>query len=80
MAGFGVGGQCFLQVIGQTEIIHDQAAGLVLVDTVDPGNGLHETVPLHGFVDVHGVQRRDIEAGQPHITDDDDLEWVIWDP
>ena len=77
MTGFGVGRQRFLQVIGQTEIIHDQAAGLVFVDTVDARNGLHQTMPLHGFVNVHGVQRRDIETRQPHIADDDDLERVV---
>ena len=32
---------------------------------------------LHRFVNVHGVQRRDIKARQPHVTDNGNLEWVI---
>ena len=43
-------------MIGKTEIIDDQTAGLVFEHTVDTGNGLHQTVPLHGLVNVHGMK------------------------
>ena len=63
-------------MVSQAEIIHDQATGLVAIDAVDARNGLHEAVALHGLVDVHGVKRRHIETGQPHITHDGNLEGV----
>ena len=77
MTRFSVGRQRFLHVIGEAEIIHDQAAWLIFVHTVDAGNCAHETMPLHGFANVHRVQRRDIETRQLRAADDDNLEWVI---
>src|SRR5574341_1522432 len=62
----------------QSKIIHNQAAGFITIYAVDARNGLHESVPLHGFVNVHCVQSRDIKAGEPHITDDSKPEWVFW--
>ena len=76
-AGFSVGRQRFPQGFGHTEIVHHQAAGLIPEDPVDPGNGLHQGVAFHGLIQVHGVQRGDIEAGQPHIAHNDHSQRVI---
>jgi hypothetical protein len=34
-------------------------------------------VLAHWFVNVHGVQARDIETGEPHIAHDDELKRII---
>ena len=33
--------------------------------------------PCIGLVDVHRVHRRGVEAGQPHVADDDQLERIV---
>ena len=76
-AALGVGGQRLLQLVGEAEIIHDQPARLVLEHAVHAGDGLHEAVAAHGFVQIHRVQARRVKAGQPHVADDDDLERVF---
>ena len=65
---FGVLGQGLLQALSYAQIIHDQAAGLVLENTVDAGDSLHQAVALHEFVNIHGVQAGSIEAGKPHVS------------
>ena len=75
-AAGGVGRDRLLQVGRDAEVIDDQAARLVLVDAIDPRNRLHQPVTVHRLIDVHGVQRRRIEAGQPHIADDHQLERI----
>ena len=76
-AAVGVVGQGPLQLVGEPEVIDDQPAGLVLEDAVHAGDGLHQAVASHRLVHVHRVQARGVEAGQPHIADDDELEWVL---
>ena len=68
--GFGVGLECGLQLIGNADVIHHQAARLVLEHAVHPGNRLHQIVAFHGFVHIHGVTARRIKAGQPHVAHD----------
>ncbi len=75
-AALGVGRQRRLQLLGQAEVVDHQPARLVLEDAVDAGDRLHQPVPAHRLVDVHRVQRRRVEAGQPHVAHDDDLERV----
>ena len=75
-AAFGVGGQGALELIGEAEVIHHQAAGLVAEHPVDAGDGLHQAVALHRLVGIHGVQAGRIEAGEPHVAHDHDLEGV----
>ena len=55
-AAFGVSGQCLLQLMRQAEIIHHQAARLVLENAVHAGDGLHQPVAAHGLVQIHGMQ------------------------
>ena len=61
----------------QPQVVHDQAARLVAEDAVDAGDRLHQAVPAHGLVDIHGMQRRGVEARQPHVADDGDLKVVL---
>ena len=79
-AALGVGGQRLLQLVGKAEVIDDQAAGLVLEDAVHAGDGLHQAVAAHRLVHVHRVQAGRVEAGEPHVADDDDLERVVRRP
>ncbi len=75
-AALRVGRQRLLQLVGEAEVVHHQAARLVLEDAVHAGDGLHQPVPAHRLVHVHRVQARRVEAGQPHVAHDDDLERV----
>ena len=71
-----VGRQRLLQLVGQAEVVDHQPAGLVLEDAVHARDGLHQPVPAHRLVHVHRVQARRVEAGQPHVAHDHDLERV----
>jgi hypothetical protein len=64
----GIGIERFLQILAQSDIINNQAGFLVLINSIDPGNGLHQVMFFHDFVDVHGVQAGNIESSQPHIN------------
>ncbi|MNZ87899.1 hypothetical protein D3C78_1067750 [compost metagenome] len=50
---------------------------LVLEDAVHPSDGLHQVVPFHGLIDVESVYARCIEARQPHIPHDHQLERIF---
>ena len=76
-AALGVGRQRLLQLVGEAEVVDDQPAGLVLEHAVHPRDRLHQPVPAHRLVDVHRVQARRVEAGQPHVAHDHDLERVV---
>ena len=76
-AAFGVGGEGLLQVLGQAQVVHDQAARFVLEHAVDAGDGLHQAVAAHRLVDVHGVQAGGVEAGEPHVAHQHDLQRVV---
>ena len=67
-AALGVGGERLLQVLGQTQVVDDEAAGLVLEDAVDTGDGLHQSMAAHWLIDVEGVEAGCVEAGEPHIA------------
>ena len=54
--------QRLLQIRRDAQIVHDQAAGLVAVHAVHPGDGLHQGMALHGFVQIHGVQTGHVKA------------------
>ena len=65
------------QVLGNTDVVHDQTGWLVAEYAVHSRDRLHEPVPPHGFVDVHRVHARRVEAGQPHVPDDHQLEQIV---
>ena len=69
-----VGAEGGLEVVGQTEVVDDEAAGLVVEDAVDAGDGLHQVLAAHRLVEVAGMEGREVKAGQPHIADDGDAE------
>ena len=58
------------------DVIHDQTALLALAHAVDAGDGLHEVMALHRLEHVHGGQAGHVEAGEPHVHDDGDLEGI----
>src|SRR5690606_15025275 len=59
------------------KVVHHKAARLVLEHPVHTGDGLHESMPAHGLVHVHGVQTRCIEPSEPHVPDYDQPEGVV---
>ncbi len=69
-AALGVRVQGLLELVGEAQVVDDQAAGLVAEDAVHAGDGLHQAVPLHRLVDVHRVHAGRVEAGEPHVADD----------
>ena len=52
-AAFRIGRKRGFEFVGQSQIIHYQAAGLVLEDAVDPGDCLHEPMPAHRLINIH---------------------------
>ena len=73
----GVDQHGVFQILGDPDVIHHQPTYLVAKDAVDAGNGLHQRVPVHRFIHVHGVQAGCIEAGQEHIAYDDQPQGVF---
>jgi hypothetical protein len=64
------------ELVADADVVHHQAALLVLEHAVDAGNGLHQVVALHGFVHVHGVHAGRVKAGEPHVAHDDQAQRV----
>ena len=50
-------------------IIHHQPAFFVAEHTVYTGNSLHQVMPGHGLVDIHGGKGRHVKPREPHIND-----------
>ena len=76
LVAVGVGGECFLEVLGDADVVDDEAGRLVLEGPVDPGDRLHQASAAHRLVDVHGVHGWGVEAGQPHVPDDHQLQRI----
>ncbi len=74
---FSVDGKSLFNLIGEAEVVHHKAAGLVTEDSVHAGDGLHETVALQWLVGIHRVQTGRVKAGQPHVPDENDLEGIL---
>ena len=75
-AALRIGRERLFQLVGKAEVIDDQPARLVLEYAIDAGDGLHQPVPAHRLVDIHRVQARRVEPGQPHVAHDDDAERI----
>ena len=66
-----------LELVRESEVVDHQAAGLVLEHAIDAGDRLHQAVAAHRLVDVHRVEARRVEPGQPHVAHEDDLQRVV---
>ena len=55
---------------GDAHIVHYQAAFLITENAIHAGDGLHQVMPGHRLIHIHGAQRRDIKTRQPHIHHD----------
>ncbi len=58
-----------LEILGNAQIIHNQAAWFVAKHPVDPRYCLHERMALKWFVQIHGMQAGNIKPCQPHMAD-----------
>ena len=76
-AAFSVGSEGLLELVGQAEIVDDEAAGLVPEHAIDPGDGLHKPVAAHRLIDVHGVKAGGVETGEPHIAHQHDSQGIV---
>ena len=76
-AALGVVAQRPPQLRRNADIVDNQAAFLVAEDAVHPRDRLHQVVIAHRFVDVHGVQARNIETSEPHVAHDHELKRII---
>lgn len=65
-----------LQLVGQAKVVHHQPARLVLEYPIHPRDRLHQVVARHLLVRIHRVQARRVEARQPHVAHDHQLERV----
>ena len=72
----GVGGQGCLEVLGQPQVVHHQTVRLVLEDPINAADGLHQPVAPHRLVNIHSVQAGSVEPGEPHVSNQHNLEWV----
>lgn len=68
---------CLLQGRSDTYIVDDKTAFLIAEDSVDTGNGLHQVVALHRFIDIHCCKRWYIKARQPHIYDNGNFQRAV---
>lgn len=76
-AAVGVHGQSLLEFVSDAKIIDHQPAGLVSENAIHTRDRLHERMAAHGLVNVHRVQRRYVKAGEPHVTNYDDLQRIL---
>src|SRR5207302_9627916 len=74
------GDEGLLQLLGEAEVVHDEAAGLVSEHAVHARDRLHEPVAPHRLVHVHRVERWRVETRQPHVPHQDDPEGIAWIP
>jgi len=72
----GVDEQCLLEVLRDADVIDNQAAFFVAINPIDPRNSLHQGMPVHGFIDVHGVQAGGVKTGQEHIPHDQQFQVI----
>ena len=75
-AALGVGRERALELVGEAQIVDDEAARLVPEHPVDAGDRLHQPVATHGLVDIEAVQARCVEAGEPHVAHQHDAEGI----
>ncbi len=76
-AGAGVFLRGIAESVADADVVHDQAAGLVAEHGGHAVDGLDEVVAAHHLVHVERVQRGVVEAGEPHVAHDHELERVV---
>ncbi len=52
-------------------------SALLFKNTIYPCNSLHQVMPFHRLVYIHGMQAGNIKPRKPHIPDNDELEFVL---
>ena len=67
-------GQGLVHLAFDADIVNHQPLFLALEFSIHAGDGLDQGMPLNGLVDIHGIQKRHIKAGEPHINHNGNLE------
>ena len=68
---------CLLQGRSDAYIVDDKTAFLITEDSVNAGDGLHQVVTLHWFIDIHCCKGWYIKARQPHIYDNGNFQGTV---
>ena len=66
-----------LQRSSNAYIVNYKSTFLVTEYTVYTGDSLHQIIATHRLVHIHCCQRRNIEAGQPHINNNGNLHRTV---
>ena len=56
------------QVIGQSDIVYDEAPGLALRHTVHTGDGLQQVMFTQALTDIYDLFNRRVKASQQHVA------------
>ncbi len=75
--GFGVFGERPAQIVNQGGEGDEQPVRLAAEGAVHPRQRLHQQGALERAVEVERVQRWRVEAGEHHVLDGDDLQFVL---
>ena len=67
----------FFQGRSNPHIINNETAFFIPEHPIYPGDGLHQIITPHWLVNIHGSQRRNIKACQPHINHNGNLKWAV---
>ena len=76
-AALRVGHERLLELIGEAEVVHHETARLVPEDAVHASDRLHQAMALHRLVRIHRVQTGRVEAREPHVAHDHNLEGIL---
>ena len=57
-------------MVGEADVVDDEAALFVLRHPVDAGDGLQQVVLAQPLVEIHHLLHRRVETGQQHVADD----------
>ena len=66
-----------LQRLRNAYVIHYQSAFLAREHSVHSGYCLHQVMTAHRLIYVHGGERRNIEAREPHVSYDGDFHLIV---
>ena len=73
----GVVSHSLLERTSNADVINDQATLFTPANAIHTRNGLHKVMALHWLEYIHCSQAGHIEASEPHINDNGDLQRIV---